>query len=82
MSAESDFEDTVKICEFYSDETLPFRVDYENRFILLGEYAIDPVTVDGELVCYMVDPPAGPALTVYDLDDFFQNELEDWEDRF
>lgn len=29
MSAESDFEDTVKICEFYADPCETFEVDEE-----------------------------------------------------
>lgn len=82
MSAESDFEDTVKICEFYSSETLPLRVDYDNRFVLVGEYAVEPLMDGGVLAGYVVDPPVGPVLTVMDLDDFFQNELEGWEERF
>ena len=82
MSAESDFEDTVKICEFYSDESLPIRVDYENRFVLVGDYAVEPLMVDGVLEGYVVDPPVGPVLTVLDLDDFFQKDLADWEERF
>lgn len=82
MSAESDFEDTVKICEFYSYEALPLRVDYENRFVLVGDYAVEPLRDGEELVGYVVDPPVGPVLTVLDLDVFFQNELADWGEGF
>ena len=40
------FDDMVKICEFYSGDDLPIKVDYENRFIDLGGYVVDPVMED------------------------------------
>lgn len=81
MSDESCFEDVVKICAFYSDESLPLRVDYENRFVLVGDYAVEPLMEGDVLAGYVVDPPVGPVLTVLDLDDFFQKELAGWEVR-
>lgn len=36
MSVESDFEDTVRICEFYADSCESFEVDLENCFVSMG----------------------------------------------
>nr|DAV10153.1 MAG TPA: hypothetical protein [Caudoviricetes sp.] len=81
MCVSSDFDDTVKICEFYSGDDLPIEVDYENRFISLGGYVVDPVMEDGHLVMYFVDDPEGVALFVSDLDDYFQERLPDWREE-
>lgn len=75
MSDASVFDDTIRICEFYSDDTLPLRVDYENHFINLGGYLVDPVTEDGELMFFIVAPPSGPPLIMMNLDEFFENLL-------
>lgn len=32
MSAESDFEDTVRVCEFYADPCETFEVDLDSYF--------------------------------------------------
>ena len=82
MSIASDFDDMVKICEFYSGDDLPIKVDYENHFIDLGGYVVDPVMEDGHLVMYLVEDPDGVTLFVSDLDDYFQERLAGWEDRF
>lgn len=73
MSDAAVFDDTIRICEFYNDEELPLRVDYENHCILLGGYLIDPVTEDGELVTFIVSPPSGPPLFMSNLDEFLDN---------
>lgn len=78
MSVSTDFEDTVKICEFYSGDGLPVRVDYENYFVFLGDYIVDPVMDNGRLVTYIVEDPAHNAHLVGDLDSFFQSVLPDW----
>lgn len=80
MSVESVFDDMVKICEFYSGDDLPIDVDYENYYITLGGYVVDPVMEDGHLVMYLVEDPDGDTLFVSDLDDYFQ-EVFDWEER-
>lgn len=79
MSDSAVFEDTIRICEFYSDDDLPLRVDYENHCIFLGGYLVDPVTENGELVSFIVAPPSGPPLLVSNLDEFFENLLLGWE---
>ena len=43
MSVGSDFDDTVKICEFYADSADDVEVDLENYHITMGEYGVDPV---------------------------------------
>ena len=43
MSVVSDFDDTVKICEFYADSADDVEVDLENYHITMGEYGVDPV---------------------------------------
>lgn len=73
MSDEAVFDDTIRICEFYSDEDLQVWVDYENHCIRLGGYLVDPVTEDGELVTFMVSPPSGPPLFMMNLDEFLEN---------
>lgn len=79
MSDAAVFDDTIRICEFYADEELPLRVDYENHCIHLGGYLVDPVTEDGELVTFIVSPPSGPPLLMVNLDEFFDNLLLSWE---
>lgn len=79
MSDDVVFDDTIRVCEFYSDEELPIRVDYENHCIHLGGYLVDPVTEDGELVTYIVSPPSGPPLLMVNLDEFLENTLLSWE---
>ena len=74
------FEDTVKICQFYSGIDLPIVVDYEGHCIHLGEYTIDPLTEDGELVTYIVSPPIGYTQITKDLDEYFQRVFK-WEER-
>lgn len=76
MSDGGVFEDTVKICRFYSGVDLPIEVDYDGHCIHLGEYAIDPLTEDGELVTYIVSPPTGYTQITNDLDEYFQRVLK------
>lgn len=73
------FDDTVKICEFYSGDDLPIEVDYDAHCIYLGEYTVDPLTEDGELVTYIVKPPTGYTQMTLDLDEYFQRVLR-WEE--
>lgn len=80
MSIESEFDDMVKICEFYSGDNLPIEVDDENYCITLGDYVVVPVMKDGRLVMYFVEDPDGVTLFVSDLDDYFQERLPGWED--
>ena len=47
MSVVSDFDDTVKICEFYADSADDVEVDLENYHITMGEYGVDPVIGEG-----------------------------------
>lgn len=72
MSVESDFADTVKICEFYADPCEDFNVDLENCIVFMGDRDIRPVRRDGRLVGYLVDDPDG-AFLVDDLDSYFQS---------
>lgn len=82
MSASSDFDDMVKICEFYSGEGLPIEVDYENWHVSLGGYEVDPVIEHGHLVTYLVAAPDHFSLFVNDLDGYFQSQFADsWEER-
>lgn len=81
MSLSTEFDDLVKICEFYSGDDLPIEVDEENYLITLGGYIVDPVMEDGYLVTYIVEDPDGVTLFVSDLDDYFQERLPGWEDR-
>lgn len=78
MCVSSDFDDTVKICEFYSGDGLPIKVDYENFFVYLGGYIVDPVMENGHLVTYIVEDPGHNAHLVGDLDSYFQSVLPDW----
>lgn len=82
MSFDSDFDDAVKICEFYSGDDLPIEVDEENYYITLGDYVVDPVMAGGRSALYLVEDPDGGTLLVSDLDDYFQERLPGWEDRF
>lgn len=79
MSDDVVFDDTVKICEFYSGDDLPIEVDYVGHCIHLGGYTIDPLTEDGELVTYIVTPPHGYTQITLDLDEYFQRVFQ-WED--
>lgn len=78
MRVGSDFDDTVRICEFYSGDDLPLEVDYENRFVNLGGYVVDPVMENGHLITYIVEDPEHKAHLVGDLDYYFQSVLTDW----
>lgn len=80
MSAESDFEDTVRICEFYADPCETFEVDLENCIVFMGAREISPVRVGGRLDSYLVIEPDGLSHWENDLDSYFQNML-DWEER-
>lgn len=77
MCVSSDFDDTVKICEFYSGDDLPIEVDYENYIVNLGGYVIDPVMENGHLITYIVEDPGHNAHLVGDLDSYFQSALSD-----
>lgn len=78
MSDDVVFDDTVKICEFYSGDGLPIDVDYDGHRIRLGEYTVVPLTEDGELVAYIVKPPTGYTQKTLDLDEYFQRVFR-WE---
>mgnify|MGYP000851469036 FL=1 len=78
MSVDSDFEDTVKICEFYADPCETFEVDPENFRVLLGAREISIVRRDGRLSGYLVIEPDGFSHLEDDLDSYFQSVL-DWE---
>lgn len=75
MSVSSDFDDTVKICEFYADPYEEFDVDYENNIIVMGDYTIDHLFEHGHLVEYLVTRSDGRSYLVWDLDSFFQREF-------
>lgn len=77
MSVESDFEDVVKICEFYTDPGWAFHVDWDDHYIVMGSYDVYLMMTDGRLVCYIVTDPEGVAHLVSDLDEYFQREF-DW----
>lgn len=77
MSVSSDFDDTVKICEFYSGDGLPVEVDYENCIVSLGGYVVDPVMENGHLIVYIVEDPGHNTHLVGDLDYYFQLVLSD-----
>lgn len=81
MSVSSDFDDTVKICEFYSGDDLPIKVDYENYYVFLGDYVIDPVMENGHLITYIVEDPGHNTHLVGDLDSYFQSVLADWREE-
>ena len=78
MSVGSDFDDIVKICEFYSGDGLPVEVDYENCYVFLGGYMVDPVMEGGHLIAYIVEDPGRSTHLVCDLDSYFQSVLPDW----
>lgn len=80
MSISSVFDDTVKICEFYSGDGLPIVVDYEKYSINLGGYVVDLVMEDDHLARYLVVDPEFKALFVSDLDDYFQERLSGLEE--
>ena len=80
MSVESDFEDAVKICEFYAYPCESFEVDLENYHIMMGGYGVDLVVEDGSLVSYLVEDPEGVTSFVDDLGIYFQGVL-DWRER-
>lgn len=79
MSASSDFEDTVKICELYAESYEDFEVDYENNLIVMGDYTVVPLIAHGVLNGYFITCSDGSSHLVDDLDDFFQREFE-WEE--
>lgn len=79
MSDDVVFDDTVKICEFYSGDDLPLWVDYDGHCIHLGGYTVDPLTEDGELINYIVTPPSGYTQITLDLDEYFQRVFQ-WEE--
>nr|DAO06175.1 MAG TPA: hypothetical protein [Caudoviricetes sp.] len=81
MCVGSVFDDTVKICEFYSGDDLPVRVDYEDYLVYLGDYIVDPVMESGHLVTYLVDDPGHSTHLVVDLDSYFQSVLSDWREE-
>lgn len=72
MSVSSEFEDTVKICEFYAEHYEGFEVDYENNLITMDGYTVDPIVEHGSLTEYLVRSPDGKSHLVWDLDTFFQ----------
>lgn len=80
MSDDVVFDDTVKICEFYSGDDLPIEVDYDGHCVHLGEYTVDTLTEDGELVTYIVKSPVGYTQMTSDLDEYFQRVFR-WEGR-
>lgn len=82
MCVGSDFDETVKICEFYSGDGLPIRVDYENYYVFLGDYVIDPVMENGHLIAYIIVDPEHNTHLVGDLDTYFQSVLDDCEEDF
>lgn len=80
MSVESEFEDIVKICEFYADPCEVFEVDLENCVVFMGGREISPVMENGQLVSHLVIDPDGTSHWEDDLDSYFQGIL-DWEAR-
>lgn len=82
MCVSSDFDDTIKICEFYSGDGFPVEVDYENCCVKLGGYVVDPVMESGYLVAYIVEDPGNNTHLVGDLDSYFQSVLSDWTEDF
>lgn len=81
MRVSSDFDDTVKICEFYSGDDLPIEVDYESYYVKLGGYTVDPVMENGHLITYIVEDPGHSTHLVGGLDSYFQSVLADWRDE-
>lgn len=78
MSVESDFDDMVKTCEFYSGDDFPIEVDYDNRVVFLGGYVIEPLVKNGHITDYFVTVPVFKPHLVTDLDAYFQSVLPDW----
>lgn len=78
MCVSSVFDDSVKICEFYSGDDLPIKVDYDNYYVSLGGYVVDPVMENGHLITYLVEDPGHNTHLVGDLDSYFQSVLPDW----
>lgn len=81
MSVSSEFDDTVKICEFYSGDGLPLTVDFESHYIFLGNYVVDPAMDNGHLITYIVEDPWHNTHLVGDLDSYFQAVLPDWREE-
>ena len=79
MSAESDFEDIVKICEFHADPCETFEVDLENRILFMGGREISPLRENGQLVTHLVIEPDGVSHWVDDLDEYFHSVF-DWRE--
>lgn len=82
MSVSSDFDDTVRICEFYSGYGLPIKVDYENYLVFLGDYVVDPVMENGHLITHLVDGPDHNTHLVGDLESYFQSVFTDLRESF
>lgn len=80
MSADSIFDDTVKICEFYADPCETFEVDSENLIVFMGDREISLVKGDGRQEAYLVIEPDGLSHLEDDLDSYFQRIFE-WEWR-
>lgn len=78
----TDFDDTVKICESYSGDGLPLNVDYENYYVFLGDYVVDPVMENGHLITYIVKDPEHNTHLVGDLGSYFQRVLPGWSVEF
>lgn len=83
MSFDSDFYDTIKICEFYADCPDDVEVDFDGYHITMGEYGVDLVIGEGgdHLAYYLIEEPDGSSLFVNDLDSYFQSVLTDWGDE-
>ena len=80
MSVNSEFDDMVKTCEFYSGDGLPIEVDYDNKAVFLGDYVIEPLVKKGHITDYFVTDPVFLPHLVTDLDDYFQAVLPDWRE--
>lgn len=80
MSVEADFEDTVRICEFYADPCEAFEVDLENCIVFMGAREINLVRENGHLKEWLVIEPDGFSHLECDLDSYFQ-AVYDWEER-
>lgn len=80
MFVDSDFEDIVKICEFYADPSEVFEVDLENYIVLMDGREISPVVENGQLITHLVIDPDGVSHWEDDLDSYFQGVL-DWDER-
>lgn len=80
MSVDSEFDDMVKVCEFYSGDGFPIEVDYDNRAVFLGDYVIEPLVKNGHITDYFVTDPVFNPHLVTDLDNYFQRVLSDCEE--